>query len=59
MKEGKQITQFNEGILPWSIQNPVALVFDEHDAGRPDVMFVIQRVLEAEGNLLFLIKIKF
>ena len=47
LKEGKQVTQFNEGILPWSIQNPVALVFDEYDAGRPDVMFVIQRVLEA------------
>ena len=47
LKDGKQVTQFNEGILPWSIQNPVALVFDEYDAGRPDVMFVIQRVLEA------------
>ena len=46
LKDGKQITQFNEGILPWSIQNPVALVFDEYDAGRPDVMFVIQRVLD-------------
>ena len=45
LKDGNQITQFNEGILPWSIQNPVALVFDEYDAGRPDVMFVIQRVL--------------
>ena len=42
LKDGKQITQFNEGILPWSIQNPVALVFDEYDAGRPDVMFVIR-----------------
>ena len=50
LKDGKQITEFKEGILPWSIQNPVALVFDEYDAGRPDVMFVIQRVLEAEGN---------
>ena len=47
IKDGKQITEFKEGILPWSIQNPVALVFDEYDAGRPDVMFVIQRVLEA------------
>ena len=46
IKDGKQITEFKEGILPWSIQNPVALVFDEYDAGRPDVMFVIQRVLE-------------
>ena len=58
LKEGKQITQFNEGILPWSIQNPVALVFDEYDAGRPDVMFVIQRVLEAEGNFTLLDKNK-
>jgi len=58
LKDGKQVTQFNEGILPWSIQNPVALVFDEYDAGRPDVMFVIQRVLEAEVTLHFLIKIK-
>ena len=54
LKEGKQVTQFNEGILPWSIQNPVALVFDEYDAGRPDVMFVIQRVLEVEGKLTLL-----
>ena len=58
LKEGKQITQFNEGILPWSVQNPVALVFDEYDAGRPDVMFVIQRVLEAEGNFTLLDKNK-
>ena len=58
LKEGKQVTQFNEGILPWSIQNPVALVFDEYDAGRPDVMFVIQRVLEAEGNFTLLDKNK-
>ena len=54
LKEGKQVTQFNEGILPWSIQNPVALVFDEYDAGRPDVMFVIQRILEVEGKLTLL-----
>ena len=47
-----------KGILPWSIQNPVALVFDEYDAGRPDVMFVIQRVLEAEGNFTLLDKNK-
>ena len=46
VKNNKQITEFKEGILPWSIQNPVALVFDEYDAGRPDVMFVIQKVLE-------------
>ena len=52
LEDGKQITQFNEGILPWSIQNPVALVFDEYDAGRPDVMFVIQRVLEAEIQMV-------
>ena len=54
LKDGKQVTQFNEGILPWSIQNPVALVFDEYDAGRPDVMFVIQRVLETDGKLTLL-----
>jgi len=58
LKDGKQVTQFNEGILPWSIQNPVALVFDEYDAGRPDVMFVIQRVLEADGNFTLLDKNK-
>ncbi|MBI1181332.1 MAG: AAA domain-containing protein, partial [Alphaproteobacteria bacterium] len=54
LKDGKQITEFREGILPWAIQNPVALVFDEYDAGRPDVMFVIQRVLEVEGRLTLL-----
>jgi len=54
VKEGKQITEFKEGILPWSIQNPVALVFDEYDAGRPDVMFVIQKVLEKEGSFTLL-----
>ena len=58
LKDGKQVTQFNEGILPWSIQSPVALVFDEYDAGRPDVMFVIQRVLEAEGSFTLLDKNK-
>ena len=58
LKDGKQVTQFNEGILPWSIQNPVALVFDEYDAGRPDVMFVIQRVLESEGSFTLLDKNK-
>ena len=54
IKDGKQVTEFQEGILPWSIQNPVALVFDEYDAGRPDVMFVIQRILEVEGRLTLL-----
>jgi len=58
IKDGKQVTEFKEGILPWSIQNPVALVFDEYDAGRPDVMFVIQRVLEAEGTFTLLDKNK-
>ncbi len=58
IKEGKQVTEFKEGILPWSIQNPVALVFDEYDAGRPDVMFVIQRILEAEGSFTLLDKNK-
>ena len=58
LKDNKQITEFKEGILPWSIQNPVALVFDEYDAGRPDVMFVIQRVLESEGNFTLLDKNK-
>ena len=58
IKDGKQITEFKEGILPWSIQNPVALVFDEYDAGRPDVMFVIQRVLESEGSFTLLDKNK-
>ena len=56
LKDGKQVTEFKEGILPWSIQNPIALVFDEYDAGRPDVMFVIQRILEAEGNFTLLDK---
>ena len=54
IKDNKQITEFKEGILPWSIQNPIALVFDEYDAGRPDVMFVIQRVLEKEGSFTLL-----
>jgi len=54
LEDGKQVTEFREGILPWAIQNPVALVFDEYDAGRPDVMFVIQRILEAEGRLTLL-----
>lgn len=54
LRDGKQVTQFKEGILPWALQNPVALVFDEYDAGRPDVMFVIQRVLEVAGKLTLL-----
>ena len=58
IKDGKQVTEFKEGVLPWSIQNPVALVFDEYDAGRPDVMFVIQRVLESEGSFTLLDKNK-
>ena len=58
LKDKKQITEFKEGILPWSIQNAVALVFDEYDAGRPDVMFVIQRILESEGSFTLLDKNK-
>ena len=54
IRDGKQITEFREGLLPWALQHPVALVFDEYDAGRPDVMFVIQRVLEVEGKLTLL-----
>jgi cobaltochelatase CobS len=54
LKDGKQVTEFKEGILPWALKNPVALVFDEYDAGRPDVMFVIQRILESEGKLTLL-----
>ena len=54
LKDGKQITEFQDGILPWAYSNPVALVFDEYDAGRPDVMFVIQRILETEGKLTLL-----
>ncbi|MEX2009621.1 MAG: AAA family ATPase, partial [Dongiaceae bacterium] len=54
LREGKQVTEYREGLLPWALQNPTALVFDEYDAGRPDVMFVIQRVLEVEGKLTLL-----
>ncbi|MGA7675608.1 MAG: cobaltochelatase subunit CobS [Rhizomicrobium sp.] len=54
LKDGQQITEFREGLLPWALQHPVALVFDEYDAGRPDVMFVIQRVLEVQGKLTLL-----
>ena len=54
LKDGKQVTEFRDGILPWALQHNVALVFDEYDAGRPDVMFVIQRVLEVSGRLTLL-----
>ena len=54
LQDNKQVTEFQDGILPWSYKNPVALVFDEYDAGRPDVMFVIQRILESEGKLTLL-----
>ena len=54
LKEGRQVTEFREGMLPWALQRPIALVFDEYDAGRPDVMFVIQRVLEQAGRLTLL-----
>lgn len=54
LKDGKQVTEFREGLLPWALQTPTALVFDEYDAGRPDVMFVIQRVLETDGKLTLL-----
>src|SRR5690606_26697270 len=54
IREGAQVTEFRDGILPWALQHNVALVFDEYDAGRPDVMFVIQRVLEVSGKLTLL-----
>lgn len=54
LREGRQVTEFSPGVLTWAVQNPVALVFDEYDAGRPDVMFVIQRVLEDGGRLTLL-----
>src|SRR4029079_4230794 len=54
LRDGMQVTEFREGLLPWALQHPTALVFDEYDAGRPDVMFVIQRVLEVEGKLTLL-----
>src|SRR3569833_1411017 len=54
VRDGKQFTEFRDGILPWALQNNIALVFDEYDAGRPDVMFVIQRVLEVSGRLTLL-----
>ncbi|MCG8360954.1 MAG: cobaltochelatase subunit CobS [Kiloniellales bacterium] len=54
IRDGKQVTEFQEGLLPWALQRPTAMVFDEYDAGRPDVMFVIQRVLEVDGKLTLL-----
>jgi cobaltochelatase CobS len=54
LRDGKQVTEFVEGLLPWALQRPVALVFDEYDAARPDVMFILQRVLEAQGKLTLL-----
>ncbi len=54
LRDGQQVTEFREGLLPWALQRPVGVVFDEYDAGRPDVMFVIQRVLEASGRLTLL-----
>ncbi len=54
LREGQQVTEFREGLLPWALQRPVGVVFDEYDAGRPDVMFVIQRVLESSGRLTLL-----
>ena len=54
LRDGQQVTEYKEGLLPWALQRPCALVFDEYDAGRPDVMFVIQRVLEVEGKLTLL-----
>ena len=58
IQDGKQVTEFKEGILPWAFQNPVALVFDEYDAGRSDVMFVLQRILESDGYFTLLDKNK-
>jgi cobaltochelatase CobS len=54
LRDGKQVTEFQPGVLPWAVERPIALVFDEYDAGRPDVMFVIQRMLEREGKLTLL-----
>lgn len=54
LRDGRQVTEFQEGIVPWALQRPVALIFDEYDAGRPDVMFVIQRILEREGSFTLL-----
>ena len=54
VRDGLQVTEFQEGIVPWALQRPVALIFDEYDAGRPDVMFVIQRILERDGQFTLL-----
>lgn len=54
IRDGQQVTEFQEGIVPWALQRPVALIFDEYDAGRPDVMFVIQRILERDGKFTLL-----
>lgn len=54
LRDGKQVTEFQEGIIPWALQRPTALIFDEYDAGRPDVMFVIQRILERDGKFTLL-----
>ena len=54
VRDGKQVTEFQEGIVPWALQRPVALIFDEYDAGRPEVMFVIQRILERDGKFTLL-----
>ncbi len=54
LEDGKQVTQFQEGLIPWSLQRPIALILDEYDAGQADVMFVIQRMLEREGRLTLL-----
>jgi cobaltochelatase CobS len=54
VRDDMQVTEFQEGIVPWALQRPVALVFDEYDAGRPDVMFVIQRILERDGSFTLL-----
>ena len=54
LKDGKQVTEFQDGMLPWAYQNPIALVLDEYDVGRPDVMFIIQRILESDGRLTLL-----
>ena len=54
LRNGQQVTEFQEGIVPWALQRPMALIFDEYDAGRPDVMFVIQRILEQGGQFTLL-----
>ena len=54
LRDGLQVTEFQEGLIPWALQRPIALIFDEYDAGRPDVMFVIQRILERDGKFTLL-----